>query len=279
MSEYQYYEFCAVDRPLNAGQIAALRAVSTRARITATSFTNTYQWGDLKADPRTLVERYFDAHLYLTNWGTHRLMLKLPTAVLPLETAAPYAAGDSAGVHSRDGSTLIDWYSTDEDGTDEDWDDGSGHLAALIGIRSELAAGDLRPLYLGWLAALPDVSNPDTVPEPLVPAGLDCLTGPQQALAGFLRVDPHLLNTARISAPAPAVRDEGDLARWIADLPAADKDRILLRLAREGTTGEGAGLLHRYRRSRTSAPAVPRTASVLLQAADGPRSATSGGVK
>ena len=52
MSEYQYYEFVAVDRPLSQAQQGQLRAVSTRARISASSFVNEYQWGDLKADPR-----------------------------------------------------------------------------------------------------------------------------------------------------------------------------------------------------------------------------------
>ena len=43
MSEYQYYEFVAVDRPLDERQLAELRALSTRARITPTSFVNTYE--------------------------------------------------------------------------------------------------------------------------------------------------------------------------------------------------------------------------------------------
>jgi hypothetical protein len=49
VSEYQYYEFLAVDRPLSEAQRAQLRALSTRAEITATRFTNEYQWSDFKA--------------------------------------------------------------------------------------------------------------------------------------------------------------------------------------------------------------------------------------
>lgn len=45
MSEYQYYEFVAVDRPLTSVQQQELRALSTRARITSSSFVNDYQWG------------------------------------------------------------------------------------------------------------------------------------------------------------------------------------------------------------------------------------------
>ncbi|MGH3914955.1 MAG: hypothetical protein ACRDTC_16340 [Pseudonocardiaceae bacterium] len=37
MSEYQYYEFLAVDRPLDERQVDELRTLSTRARITPTN--------------------------------------------------------------------------------------------------------------------------------------------------------------------------------------------------------------------------------------------------
>lgn len=73
MSEYQYYEFLAIDRPLDADARATLRDISSRARITATSFTNSYQWGDFKGDPVALMEHWFDLHLYATNSGVHPL--------------------------------------------------------------------------------------------------------------------------------------------------------------------------------------------------------------
>ena len=56
MSEYQYYEFQAIDRPLDHAAQQALRKISSRARITSTSFTNHYEWGDLKGDPRTFMD-------------------------------------------------------------------------------------------------------------------------------------------------------------------------------------------------------------------------------
>ena len=78
MSEYQHYEFQAIDRPLDQAAQDVLRSISSRARITATSFTNHYEWGDLKGDPRKFMERWFDLHLYLANWGTRRLTLRVP---------------------------------------------------------------------------------------------------------------------------------------------------------------------------------------------------------
>src|SRR3954447_10590393 len=73
MSEYQYYEFAAVDRPLDSRELAQVRALSTRAQITSTSFVNTYHWGDFRGSPRAMVERYYDAFLYVANWGTRQL--------------------------------------------------------------------------------------------------------------------------------------------------------------------------------------------------------------
>jgi hypothetical protein len=78
MSEYQYYEFRAIDQPLDEKAIQKLRDLSTRAHITPTSLTNEYNWGDFKGDPLKLVAEYFDAFLYVANWGTHEFMLKLP---------------------------------------------------------------------------------------------------------------------------------------------------------------------------------------------------------
>ena len=78
MSEYQYYDFRAIDRPLTKKEMAELRSISTRAAITTTSFTNHYEWGDLKADPSKLLEKYFDAFVYVANWGTREFYLRLP---------------------------------------------------------------------------------------------------------------------------------------------------------------------------------------------------------
>lgn len=74
MSEYQYYDFRAMDRALTKAEISQLRSISTRAVITSTSFTNHYEWGDLKADPLKLLEKYFDAFLYVAKLGNARVL-------------------------------------------------------------------------------------------------------------------------------------------------------------------------------------------------------------
>jgi hypothetical protein len=72
VSEYQYYEFQALDKPLTKQQQKELRSLSSRAEITATSFVNEYNYGDFRGEPQKLMERYFDAFCYLANWGTLR---------------------------------------------------------------------------------------------------------------------------------------------------------------------------------------------------------------
>ncbi len=58
MSEYQYYEFVAIDKPLTPTQMAELRSRSSRASITSTNFVNHYEWGNLKGDPVDWMRRY-----------------------------------------------------------------------------------------------------------------------------------------------------------------------------------------------------------------------------
>ena len=68
MSEYQYYEFRAIDRPLTREQIDEVRQFSARAEITATSFVNEYQFGDFNGNPDLLVTKYFDLMYYCCKW-------------------------------------------------------------------------------------------------------------------------------------------------------------------------------------------------------------------
>ena len=88
------------DRALTDREIAELRACSSRARITSTSFCNDYAWGSFKGSETAWMERYFDAFLYIANWGTHILQLRLPAQLLDPSMAEAYCCGESASVRS-----------------------------------------------------------------------------------------------------------------------------------------------------------------------------------
>ncbi|MBQ1019455.1 hypothetical protein KBX71_16500 [Micromonospora sp. D93] len=272
MSEYQYYEFTAVDRPLTSRERAELRSLSTRADITATSFVNIYEWGNFKGDPRKLMERYFDVHLYLANWGTRQLMLRLPKHVLDPATVAQYCQGDSASAWAAGKHVIIDLHDEDEDGTDE-WDlDGHGLLASIIPVRAGLAGGDLRLLYLAWLRCVQSEDIADDEPEPPIPAGMGTLDAPLTAVAEFLRIDPDLIAAAAAgSSPAAAAEPTAhNYGTWVVGLPARDKDAILTDLITGGDSHLRSRLLRRYRDAHptnTPTPAAARTAGELLATA------------
>ncbi|MEU0530918.1 hypothetical protein [Amycolatopsis tolypomycina] len=278
MSEYQYYEFLAIDRPLDDDEQAAVRSLSTRAMISATSFVNEYHWGDFKGDPRELMERYYDAHLYVANWGSHRVMFRLPSDLLNPDFVEDYCAGDTSAWVAGE-FVVLDFASEDDTGESDFDDDAENVLSAIVGVRAELAAGDFRPLYLAWLAAYGawerdedafDREADDEL-EPPVPAGLDTLTAAQRALADFLRLDDDLLAVAaEVSPPLADTAGNPDaLATWVTDLPAAEKDSYLARIM----LGEGARvraeLLRRHSGGTARATPGPahRTVADLLDAA------------
>src|SRR4051812_41067299 len=121
MSEYQYYEFRAIDRPLDNRQMAELRQLSTRAEITATSFTNEYHFGDFRGDPKKLMEKYFDAFLYFANWGTRQLMFRLPMAWLDPAVVEPYCTDDGVTAWKKGDNLVLDLVPQEDEPEYDDW--------------------------------------------------------------------------------------------------------------------------------------------------------------
>ncbi len=245
MSEYQCYELVALEQPLNAKQMAELRAISTRAEISPTRFWNEYHWGALKADPAKLIERYFDAHLYFTSWGTHRLMLRLPKGRVDVKAVKPYFAGGRAARFISKGEHVVLDLTSDTEEPEYD-EQSQGALAALAPVRAELMQGDLRPAYLAWLLAVHAEDVGDDAVEPPVPAGLAELTAAQAAMVEFLRIDVDLV-AAAASGSAARANEAEPFRRWLRGLSARDKDAWLNRAAEDPGLALGGELLRAFR--------------------------------
>jgi len=229
MSEYQYFEFQALDRPLTQAEMKKLRSVSSRAHITPTSFVNEYSWGDFKGDPVKWMKNYFDAFLYISNWGSRRFMLRIPKRLLDSKTVSQYRAGDGISCRAKDQHLIL---SFDAEIEDRDWVDGEGWLASLVSLRSDVMRGDHRCLYLGWLMALQGGELKARDVEPAVPPGLGDLNAALQSLVDFLDLDPDLLAAA---AEGSGARESLDLSQkeidaWAAKLSAKEKDRVVAAL-------------------------------------------------
>jgi hypothetical protein len=79
-----------------------------------------------------MVERYYDAHLYLANWGTHRVMLRLPRTALDIRAVEDYCVGDQVNAWTTRQYLILDLASEDEPG---DWDPDAGTtLSPIIGV-------------------------------------------------------------------------------------------------------------------------------------------------
>jgi hypothetical protein len=271
MSEYQYYEFLALDRPLTSKQREELRQLSTRAEITATRFTNEYHWGNFRGDPEKMMADYFDAFLYLANWGTRHLMFRIPRTALDTEHAEQYCYTDAASLIETDDHLILSLYA-DRD-PDDSWDETTGELGGMVAARSELLGGDHRLLYLAWLMGIQwdHVDDEDT--EPPVPAGLADLSGALRAIADFLEIDEDLIAVAAEASPALKEEPAAGLADWIATLPAAEKDKLLTMVAEAEGPQVRALLLRRFRADSPSqnAPAGPTRTAAQLWAAAGAR--------
>jgi hypothetical protein len=231
MSEYQYYEFQAIDRPLSEADHQALRDLSTRARITATSFTNSYEWGDFKGDPAKLMERWFDLHLYLTNWGSRRLMIRLPTQLVNRHLLDAFLGEVDCAEQRVVGENLILDVGLDEvEAEDDDLEDGSGWLAALTPLRAEVLAGDLRLFYLLWLTAVEADRVGAAELEPML--GIGPMTAALEAFAAFFGIDPDLVQVAaeRPAVVVPSVSTSVDVRKILLAMTDSEKTGILARL-------------------------------------------------
>lgn len=163
---------------------------------------------------------------------------------------------------------IIDLYADRE--PDDYWEE-TPDLGSMVGVRSELIAGDCRLLYLAWLFAVQHDEVDDEATEPPVPAGLAELSAPLEAVVEFLEIDEDLIDIAVEASPDLGEDEPGGIGEWIASLPVPAKDELLGRVA----SGEGvqvqALLLRQFRESipgRSAAAGAPaRTAGELRDAA------------
>src|SRR5580693_1005506 len=161
---------------------------------------------------------------------------RIPVLRVPCARPASDCSTDTASFTETPGHLIFSLY-VDRD-PDDYWEEPGGELAAMVQARSELAAGDLRLLYLAWLLALQSDEVDDEDTEPPVPAGLGNLSAALQAVVDFLEIDEDLIAVAAALSPSmsPSIQEPEGMAGWIASLPEQEKDVLLARVA----GGEGA---------------------------------------
>jgi len=238
MSEYQYYEFQAIDRPLTEEEQGAVARLSSRVDPHPRRAVFTYSFGgDLRRRAEDLLAEYYDAMLYLANWGSRQLMFRFPKSLIDLEQMRQYNVvtvdypSDAVNVHTKGEYAILDIQLHEEEGLG--WIEGEGWLDSLVGLRDAILRRDYRLLYLAWLKGLTlayDVN--EDVLEPLVLPGLGNLTAALDSFVRLFDVDADLLQVAAERSARPEqTPSKDDLRQAIAQLPPEEKDAFLLRLA------------------------------------------------
>ncbi len=257
MSEYQYYEFRAIDRPLTEEEQQAVARLSSRVDPHPRRAAFVYHWSDFPGDPATILTQYYDAMLYMANWGSRQLMFRFPKSLLDLEGVRAYCqppiVEDFISCSTVGEYVTLDIQFHDEEGGD--WIEGEGWLSAMIGLRDDILRGDYRSLYLAWLKTLEMEDLLDSVTEPPVPAGLKacfaCTLSPAlRTLIDFFEIDELLIQVAAEASSDRGTAPKGWLRGAMALLPEGERDGFLLRLAQ----GEAHLSVELNRRLRQVAP-------------------------
>lgn len=193
------------------------------------------------------MDKFFDAFLYVANWGMRILKIRIPEKACSASIAKNYMQGEMASVRKNGANLILDFRSEDEESYE--WVEGEGTLDGLIPVRDELICGDLRVFYLGWLLGVERGEFSDRSKEPKVPPGLAKLSPALKRLTDFLRLDMDLLAAAAESS-AQMEQSEPDRkawASWIATLNEPEKNGLLLRMM-EGDRQVGLELKARFAR-------------------------------
>lgn len=235
MSEYQYLEFQAVDRPLNDKQLAFAERQSSRAEVSRRSLTVEYHYSDFRGDVDGLLRSGFDVFLHYANFGVREIRLRLPGG-FPFRKIVWSKFVDGERLKwSKDATgkggilKLLPYHEAGE--IEEAWEFDE-YVDAAIQIRERLIAGDLRGLYLLWLcAADDDYNDPNETIEPPVPHGIAELPGRSENLLTFFGLDTLLLKAAAEgveNTPANVALDNA-LEDWVRSLSVEQSKALLTR--------------------------------------------------
>ncbi|NJR51110.1 MAG: hypothetical protein HC780_17555 [Leptolyngbyaceae cyanobacterium CSU_1_3] len=232
MSEYQYYEFQAIDCPLTAAERSQIQKLSSRVNLTSTQASFVYNYSDFPGDPKKVLTQYFDVMFYIANWGSWQLIWRFPKSLIDPAVFQPYCIPHVISV-----STTSKWVILDIDINDEagDWVDGEGWLSQLVPLRSTLLQGDMRLLYLAWLRATNsvEIDLEDDPIEPPVPPNLHKLSAPLQAFVELVGLDPDLVMAAAQASSTQKLAAEPPLETWISSLSEAEQREFLIKFARQ----------------------------------------------
>ncbi len=219
------------DRPLTGAELDEVNDLSSHIEASSSHVLIEYHWGDFKHDPIKVLREFFDGFLYWANWDAPELVFRFPHGILPKELLDDYDLDEFLRFTQHKDYDILDIHFSEMESPDE-WVD--YELGSLIGIRDELMNGDLRALYIVWLANRNIMGSEDEDEEsrvPMVPSAFGMPTEAQQELADLLQVPQELLDAAAQHSKAGMPSTTDDIVTWVKLLPPERSNDYLIRLA------------------------------------------------
>lgn len=241
MSEYQYYEFYAIDRELTNQEREEVDNLSSRFSPTSRRAVFSYSYSSFRHDEESILLKYFDFFLYLSNWGTKRIIYKFPGEIVDYQKIKKYMssvdnhfADNGIRVYKKSKHVLVDINISEEDG--EFWVEDENYISSdLIGIRNDILQGDYRSLFIMWLhmkrieLQFGQIDESLEIPLDFIPEDLGKLNSKLESLIRLYEIDIDWIKGASrysISSTSKAK----DYEELIKNLPVEKKDEYLMKI-------------------------------------------------
>lgn len=191
MSEYQYYEFRSIHKPLTKDAREVFASLSSRAKIHSHSASYEYSYGDFRGEPEALLLDFADVFFYIANWGNVQLMFKYPVTQVDKTLLEKYSImSDAINYIEREDQMIVVLDLQNEDGFG--WTEGEGMLAELLPLYDEIKKGNYQVLRLAVAlqAALYNYVDEDDDIEHLdTLLAQTTLSDAQKTLLGYMQLE------------------------------------------------------------------------------------------
>ncbi len=237
MSEYQYYEFQSIDQALSTKDRKEISSWSSRSDCSNRKAVFNYSYGDFPKNINEVLLKYFDAALYLSNWGTRQLLFKLPIALVNLNSLLAYNTSiyleqeSCLNIEQKGEFVVIDINLNKE----EWWIEGEGVLSDLVGLRNAILEGDYRSLFIVWLHILSlkyeqeEMVEITSINPNLIPPNLKETTSELDALIEFAAINKDWI-VAAANYSKTTTKENIDFEAQLKLLDANKKNEYLLRI-------------------------------------------------
>jgi hypothetical protein len=251
MSEFQYYDFRSIDRPLTDSERREINSWSSRSNASSHRATFNYSYGDFGKNALDCVARYFDALFYTANWGTRHLIFRFPKKIVDYDALKAFqidasnATGYTTGIEiTRQGDYVLVEFELCEDDYSEWIDESNDTLSALLPLREDILNGDYRSLFAFWLDMARRMKGYELEEEeeeedddeneglvvPPIPANLKRKTAALSTFIDLYEIDEDAIAAAATFSAEPAKTASFSLENALKKLTEKEKDAWLSRL-------------------------------------------------